>query len=238
MPEEINRVVTDHLSDLLFCPSEGAVEQLAKEGISSHVYNVGDVMYDAFLTFSALAKKVNPDIADVDMTSPFTLLTLHRPSNTDSKTQLIKTVEALGELPTKIIWPLHPRNREHIRVISLPPNITVTEPFSYLQLLLILERCYSVITDSGGLQKEAYWAKKPCITLREETEWMETLEGGWNQLASLPNTNLLKVFSTPPTQPWKSLYGDGRASEKIAQIILDYYYYSKATKTIRLTGGL
>lgn len=224
MPEEINRVVTDHLSDLLFCPSEGAVKQLATEGIVSNVYNVGDVMYDSFLTFSALAKKINPAISGIDIGSVFTLLTLHRPSNTDRKEQLSKILTSLGELPTRIIWPVHPRNRGHIGELTLPPNVTITEPFSYFQMLLMLEKCHSVITDSGGLQKEAYWAKKPCITLREETEWTETLEGGWNQLAPPGNSNLLNAYKTPPGHPWKPLYGDGKAADKIAGIIAGHYY--------------
>lgn len=181
-------------------------------------------MYDSFLTFSTLAKKINPTISEVDITSPFTLLTLHRPSNTDSKGQLLKIITSLGTLPARIIWPIHPRNISHIKEISLPSNITITEPFSYFQMLLVLEKCQSVITDSGGLQKEAYWAKKPCITLREETEWTETLEGGWNQLALPDLKDLFHLFSTIPALPWKPLYGDGKASEKIAQIILDNYY--------------
>lgn len=224
MPEEINRVVTDHLSDILFCPSEESVRQLATEGINKNVYNVGDVMYDSFLTFSALAKKINPVITEVDTTASFTLLTLHRPSNTDSREQLSKILTSLGELPVPIIWPVHPRNRGHIREITLPANITITEPFSYLQMLLVLEKCSTVITDSGGLQKEAYWAKKPCITLRDETEWTETLEGGWNRLSNPGDGNLLKAYTNSPQQPWKPLYGEGRAAQKIAEIVAGYYY--------------
>lgn len=224
MPEEINRVVTDHLSDLLFCPSEESVKQLAKEGITGNVYNVGDVMYDSFLTFSELARKINPAVESIDLTSSFALLTLHRPSNTDSKEQLSKILSSLGELPVPIIWPLHPRNRVHIQEITLPSNITVTEPFSYFQMLLVLEKCSNVITDSGGLQKEAYWAKKPCITLREETEWTETLEGGWNRLANPGAGNILRAFKTKPHHPWKPLYGEGRASVKIADIVAKQYY--------------
>lgn len=225
MPEEINRVVTDHLSDLLFCPSESAITQLANEGITQNVFNVGDVMYDSFLTFSTIAKKLNTELNGINIDAPFILLTLHRPSNTDRKDQLSKILNSLKQLPYNIIWPLHPRNREHIREINLPSNLTIIEPLSYFQMLLVLEKCNKVITDSGGLQKEAYWAQKPCITLREETEWIETLEGGWNQLASPANSDeLLSMFSTLPAQPWKPLYGDGRASEKIAQIIADTYY--------------
>lgn len=224
MPEEINRVVTDHLSDLLFCPSEVAVKQLATEGIVSNVYSVGDVMYDSFLTFSALAKRINPVISGIDIESAYTLLTLHRPSNTDSKEQLSKILTSLGKLPTRVIWPVHPRNRDHIRELTLPSNITITDPFSYFQMLLVLEKCHSVITDSGGLQKEAYWAKKPCITLREETEWTETLKGGWNQLAPPGDNTLLNAYKTRPGLPWKPLYGDGKASDKIAGIVAGRYY--------------
>ena len=224
MPEEINRVVTDHLSDILFCPSEASVRQLATEGITKNVYDVGDVMYDSFLTFSAIAKKLSTDEFDINSENDFTLLTLHRPANTDDKETLKQILKELGSLPTQIIWPLHPRNQNHIKGTPIPSNLRITEPFSYLQMLLMLEKCNSVITDSGGLQKEAYWAKKPCITLRDETEWVETLTGGWNQLASSSDGDLLEKFLTKPALVWTPLYGNGNAAGEIAKKIQSYYY--------------
>lgn len=224
MPEEINRVVTDHLSDLLFCPSEGSVKQLAKEGICENVYNVGDVMYDSFLTFSALANKLNPSDIAIDTSLPFTLLTLHRPVNTDNKEMLSHILSQLALLPTQIIWPLHPRNQNHIKNLTIPGNIQITAPFSYLEMLFMLEKCSAVITDSGGLQKEAYWAKKPCYTLRSETEWAETLDGGWNQLISIQGNDLSEKFGRLPHSNWKPLYGNGKAANEIAAIIKKHYY--------------
>ncbi|MFT3748911.1 MAG: UDP-N-acetylglucosamine 2-epimerase (non-hydrolyzing) [Agriterribacter sp.] len=224
MPEEVNRVVTDHLSDLLFCPSEASVKQLTKEGISQNVYNVGDVMYDSFLTFSALAKKLDPSDVVVNISLPFTLLTLHRPVNTDNKETLSQIFSQLALLPMQIIWPLHPRNRNHIKDLTIPENIQITDPFSYLEMLLMLEKCSAVVTDSGGLQKEAYWAKKPCFTLRSETEWVETLEGGWNRLISIQGDELSEKFGIYPHSNWKPLYGNGKAANEIAAIIKKYYY--------------
>src|SRR6185312_15032728 len=136
-------------------------------------------------TFSALAKKMEVSGIVKSVRQPFILLTLHRPVNTDDRGTLIKILEELSSIPSQIIWPVHPRNRNHINEIALPANVQITEPFSYFEMLLMLEKCEAVITDSGGLQKETYWAKKPCITLRSETEWVETLSGGWNQLFSL-----------------------------------------------------
>ena len=223
MPEEINRVVTDHLSALLFCPSESAVEQLKKEGITSNVYNVGDVMYDSFITFSELAPR-NADISHIiNGLSSITLLTLHRPVNTDNAEVLQQIIMQLGSLPTHLIWPVHPRNRVHMEKLRIPGNIKMIEPLSYFEMLLLLEKCEKVITDSGGLQKEAYWAKKPCITIRGETEWIETLEGDWNQLYSVVSNSLGDKFRKGPTSPWMPLYGNGNASERIAQIIKDKF---------------
>lgn len=224
MPEEINRVVTDHLSDFLFCPSDAAVKQLVSEGITKNVFNVGDVMYDSFLTFSAIARKKKISTSNLDLSQTFTLLTLHRPSNTDDHARLLQILNELSSLGTNIIWPLHPRNQQNIKKLNIPSNIHLTNPFSYFEMLNILEDCSSVITDSGGLQKEAYWAKKPCITLREETEWTETLNGGWNQLASSAEGDIATKFLQRPSIPWKSLYGRGDASMEIARVIKSYYY--------------
>ncbi|PWU00001.1 MAG: UDP-N-acetylglucosamine 2-epimerase (non-hydrolyzing) [Bacteroidetes bacterium] len=216
MPEEINRVITDHVSDILFCPSDSAVEQLKKEGITKNVFNVGDVMYDSFLAFSAIAtkhasiKKLVGDLKD------FILLTLHRPVNTDKKENLEQILSSLGQLDSKIIWPVHPRNRANLNKIALPQNIRITEPLTYFEMLLALEECSQVITDSGGLQKESYWAKKPCITLRDETEWTETLVGNWNQLAK--DNNLLEKINIKPKNAWSPLYGKGDAARQIASI--------------------
>ncbi len=223
MPEEINRIVTDHLSDMLFCPSAASVDQLGKEGISHNVFDVGDVMCDSFLTFSSMAEGK----ASIDHLlkghGHTTLITLHRPVNTDNIENLQKIIHQLAQLPTQLIWPVHPRNKVHLEQLVLPDNLTLTDPLSYFEMLLLLKKCNKVITDSGGLQKEAYWAKKPCLTLRDETEWIETLEGGWNQLTITDGEAIVSNFNNAPSTEWKPLYGSGDASQKIAKLIKEKY---------------
>jgi UDP-N-acetylglucosamine 2-epimerase len=215
MPEEVNRVVVDHLSDLLFCSSEQGVDQLAQEGIEKPVIDVGDVMLDAFQTFAPKARRTaRPDFVGA---SPFVIVTIHRPSNTDDPERLAHIVEALGKLGLACIWPVHPRLGDRMRQRDLPANVHCVPPLSYFEMLAVLEACRCVITDSGGLQKETYWARKPCITVRSETEWVETLEGGWNQLWDPAREPLQAVLERRPATAWRPLYGDGKASERIAE---------------------
>lgn len=225
MPEEINRVVTDHLSELLFCPSGEAVKQLEKEGITKNVYDVGDVMYDSFLTFSAIAKKQKTDEQQAKWPESFILLTLHRPVNTDHPDTLSKILHELSLIDKQIVWPVHPRNRQNLNKLKISENVVLSEPLSYFEMLDALESCAAVITDSGGLQKEAYWAKKPCVTVRDETEWVETLDGGWNQLATSETGDISSKLKRLPVSQWKPLYGEGTASQKIAQIVKDRFKY-------------
>lgn len=216
MPEEINRIVTDHVSSLFFCSSQTGVKQLETEGITQHVYDVGDVMYDAFLNFSKLAEKTLK--ADI-FPEQFILATVHRPSNTDDPGRLRKICEVFRAQTHQVVWPVHPRNKKMLKDMELPKNVICIEPLGYTQMLLALRHCAYVITDSGGLQKEAYWAKKQCFTLRDDTEWVETLEGGWNNLLKLEEDDLLSIFTSKPNTDWKPLYGDGKASVRIADII-------------------
>jgi UDP-N-acetylglucosamine 2-epimerase len=213
MPEEINRVVTDHLSTILFCSSAQGVEQLKSEGITRNVFEVGDVMYDAFNFYSRLAE----DQKAVMKEGEEILFTLHRPSNTDDPVKLLQILEALGKAGKKVLWPVHPRNKERLAGMVIPGNISLTEPLSYLQIVRALTECRIVITDSGGLQKEAYWAGKPCLTIRSETEWVETVLAGWNKLVG-PESIADHIW-WQPDHPWKPLYGDGRSSERIAHIL-------------------
>ncbi len=223
MPEEINRIVTDRLSDILFCSSNEGIDQLIKEGINYEIHNVGDVMYDAFIKFQQIAErkfKIS-GIIPFDF-EPFLLATIHRPANTDNAEKIKDILEAFSELPFKIVWPLHPRNKTHISKQKIPDNLFIIQPTSYLQMLVLLNACSKVCTDSGGLQKEAYWAKKPCITLREETEWVETLEGDWNILVGSNKSKIIDAIEKKiEISSWKELYGDGNASQKIASIIKD-----------------
>lgn len=217
MPEEINRILTDNVSSLLFCSSEKGVEQLKKEQVEGHIFDVGDVMYDAFLTFSKISKNrsSNRDL----ISEKYYLATIHRPSNTDSEENLSSILRAFNQIDNKIIWPVHPRNKKRLSELQIPENLTLISPQSYFNMNALLRNAEKVITDSGGLQKEAYWAKKPCITVRDETEWEETLYGEWNQLTG-PNTEkILKANEKKPFTEWRPLYGDGSASSKIAKHI-------------------
>jgi UDP-N-acetylglucosamine 2-epimerase len=220
MPEEVNRILTDHISDLLFCSSEIGVQQLKNEGIVKGVHNVGDVMFDALLTFSDIAK-IRQKLSGIIPFSnhEYYLATIHRPSNTDNPENLESILNAFNEFSKPVVWPVHPRNKAMLQKMKLPQNLFTTEPQPYFNMLVLLDHAEAVLTDSGGLQKEAYWKGKPCITLREETEWVETLESGWNQLTGANKEKMVKAIRTKPSAPWKPIYGDGNASEAIAKII-------------------
>lgn len=220
MPEEINRIATDHISDLLFCSSKTGTDQLAKEGITTGVFNSGDVMYDAVIIFSKIAEtKVKLSDLTKFQTDEFVLATIHRPSNTDDIDNLTNILEALGDLDHPVIWPVHPRNKKRLASLKCPENLHLMDPVSYLEMMTLLKHCKLVLTDSGGLQKEAYWLKKQCITLRNETEWVETLDGGWNTLVGPEKAKIITAYSSSPSTEWASLYGNGKASQKIAQEI-------------------
>lgn len=225
MPEEINRITTDHLSDILYCSSAGSVQQLAKEGITKGVYDVGDVMQDAVQLFSARNTTAAPQPLDETQTLPdlqpdsYLLFTLHRPANTDAPERLNQILNAISALDKPVIWPVHPRVKRRLASLDLPENLHAVAPLPYFGLLGLLKNATCVLTDSGGLQKEAYWLRRPCITLREETEWTETLEGGWNQLAGADTARIIKALKKPPETEWKPLYGDGKAGQRIAEII-------------------
>lgn len=221
MPEEINRVMTDHLSDLLFCSSEIGVENLKKEGISVGVYNAGDIMQDSVNTFLPLAKEPNDSVIQSVVKDTFNLMTVHRPANTDNPTKLQGILDGIAKTGIKTIWPVHPRNKSQISNFRVPGNIVLTEPLSYFEMLFCLKNANQVLTDSGGLQKEAYWLKTPCITIRPETEWVETLHHCWNQLCDTESDSIYKCSKIQPDQgSWKNLYGNGTAGNQISEKIL------------------
>lgn len=227
MPEEINRITTDHLSDILCCSSDGGVAQLRKEGIEAGVHNVGDVMQDAVRLFGARPSAGLPEPLEAGRPLPdlepesYLLFTLHRPANTDAPERLNQILSAVAAAEKPVIWPVHPRIASRLPQLDLPQNLYPVAPLSYIRLLSLLKRASAVLTDSGGLQKEAYWLGRPCVTLREETEWTETLEGGWNQVAGADPVRITRALSQPPETPWKPLYGDGKASQKIAGLLGD-----------------
>ena len=223
MPEEVNRVVADHLSNLLFCPTITAVENLASEGIIEGVHNVGDVMYDALLFNLSIARNRSTILEDLTLKkNEYALATVHRAGNTDDQKNMRAILEAFGRIPARIVFPLHPRTRKLLAEFGLllPPNVSPVEPVGYLDMLALEENANCILTDSGGIQKEAYLLGVRCITLRDETEWVETVEVGWNTLTG-PNTEqICDAYETWfPEGERVLLYGDGHAAEKIRDVL-------------------
>ena len=240
MPEETNRLLADHLSTLLFCPTDQAVRNLSKEGIKTGkenrwVIKVGDVMYDSILLYSKLAEKRSTILEDLNLfhpqsaipPPPYYLATLHRAENTDVPERLGSILRALDEIGKDIlvILPLHPRTRKMMkscRLFSAFRGVRLIEPVSYLDMLALEKNARAILTDSGGVQKEAYWLKVPCVTLRNETEWVETVESGWNRLAGTETRRIVREAKRiGMRRPYrKGLFGDGRAGEKIVQALV------------------
>ncbi len=222
MPEEINRVVADRLVALLCCPTQTAVENLRKEGIVEGVHLTGDVMLDATRHFARHAAARAP-LATLTGHAPqeYYLATVHRAENTDAPARLAGIFEGLGRLRAPVLLPLHPRTRARLGGLGVPGNVELMEPASYLAMLTLVRNARGVLTDSGGLQKEALWLSVPCITLREETEWVESLENGWNQLVGSDPDAIATAVRHPPTgEP--PVLGEGMRgspSEIIAQLI-------------------
>ncbi|MBL8089167.1 MAG: UDP-N-acetylglucosamine 2-epimerase (non-hydrolyzing) [Anaerolineales bacterium] len=223
MPEEINRVLTDHISTFLFCPTDVAIKNLAKEGITNGVHQAGDVMFDALLHNLTLARKKSDILFRLNIAkSEYALATIHRAANTDDKEKLKSILDGLASLETKVILPLHPRTSKMMNEwnLSVNKNIDLIEPIGYFDMLILQENANCILTDSGGVQKEAYLLGVRCITLREETEWVETVEAGWNILVGA-NSQLIRdsfVNWFPKTERIK-FYGNGDASVKIAEIL-------------------
>ena len=223
MPEEINRVLTDHCADLLFCPTPTAVDNLRKEGIIDQVYLTGDVMADTLLYNKEIAER--SDILDrLNIESKqYLVATLHRASNTDDKRNLTNIVDALCELEGNVVFPLHPRTEKFLKQYGLydqlKGKVKLTEPLGYLEFLKLLGHAKKVLTDSGGIQKEAYMLKVPCITLRENTEWIETVEDGWNVLAGVDKETIIKVTKEfVPLREQRNIFGKD-ASNKIVDVL-------------------
>jgi len=224
MPEEINRVVTDHLSSALFCPSRKAVANLAKEGIIKGVYLVGDIMYDLLSRFKDIADKRSKVLLRLNLKpKSYLLATLHRASNADSVSNLEMIFRAFKETKQPIVLPLHPRTLRTLKksTIKIPANVRLIEPVGYLDMLALEKNARVILTDSGGVQKESYWLGVPCLTLRKETEWVETVKAGWNQLCGTDPKRIVRLtrrIKTPGKRP--RLYGDGRATQRIINHLL------------------
>jgi len=221
MPEEINRITTDRISDLLFAPSENALKLLKNEGIVNNALFTGDVMFDSILFYQKLAEQ-KYKLEDITNLTDFYLATVHRPKNTDNKRRLQNIFNAFSELDNPIILPLHPRTKSKLDGIKYSENVKIINPVSYLEMILLLKNSRKILTDSGGLQKEAYFLKTPCITLRDETEWIETLEGNWNFVVGTDKELILKKVGINHFDGQSNYYGDGSAGEKIITGLKNY----------------
>ncbi len=225
MPEEINRVLTDHASDLLFTPSESAAETLREEGITDRVHVTGDVMYDAILWAQEIARKESDILSEFDIRdNEYILATVHRAGNTDHKKTLQEIIDGLAIASEPVVLPIHPRTEKRLKEYGLweeaSAKLQIVEPVGYLDFVRLLDGAIQVATDSGGVQKEAFYLDTPCVTMREETEWVETVESGWNVLVGADREAIGKQLSTNRYLKEKpSPYGDGSAAEQIVGIL-------------------
>jgi UDP-GlcNAc3NAcA epimerase len=235
MPEEINRVLTDNISSLLLCPTTSALENLAHESITHGVHHVGDVMYDAALAFSELAETKSTILAYLGLHSKsYFLATVHRAENTGCPQRLVSIFEAFAEIATldsPLVLPLHPRTAACIErqglgtLIASNPHVRLVDPVSFLDMVMLEKHANLILTDSGGVQKEAYFHGVPCITLRDETEWVETVEAGWNTIASADKNQILSAVSICHNKLKSTIdqYGKGHAAEMIVELLLRHH---------------
>ena len=226
MPEEINRILTDHCSDILFCPTQNAVDNLKREGITENVFLTGDVMVDSLLYNKEIAENKSQILKNLNLNSKeYLVATIHRASNTDNKENLKNIVDAFSELNETIVFPVHPRTQKLLQTYGLydklKASVCLIEPLGFLDFIKLMNHAKMILTDSGGVQKEAYILKVPCITLRENTEWVETIEDGWNVLVGSNKEKIeeaiheFKYFS----KNCGTSFGDGNASVNIVSII-------------------
>jgi UDP-N-acetylglucosamine 2-epimerase len=248
MPEEINRLLTDHVSTFLFCPTAQAVKNLSQEGIKNGktkvVRKVGDVMYDSVHYYSEIAEKKSTILESLNLltasdsltpnsehqTPNYYLVTLHRAENTDDPKRLKSILRAMSKIgkDMPVILPLHPRTKKMMRVyhlLSESRGIKLIDPVSYLDMIRLEKHAKAILTDSGGVQKEAYWFRVHCITLRDETEWVETVKSGWNVLVGTDEQRIVTKVRhlRNPRERTRLNYGDGKASEKIIQTVMKYF---------------
>ncbi len=227
MPEELNRVLSDHLAVLLLCPSDTAAANLRAESVAGRIEVVGDVMVDVSLRWQERARAERTAL-DAHGVQPgdYLLLTAHRAGNVDPPERLERLVELLEALPGRVLFPVHPRTLGRLQAsglierLRLRDGLTLTEPLGYLEFASLLIHASAVLTDSGGVQKEAYLARVPCVTLRANTEWLETVSSGWNTLVDLDTAAALSALARRPPAEHPPLYGDGHAAERCVEAIL------------------
>lgn len=233
MPEEQNRVLTDHISTILFCPTDSATENLKKEGIGQGVYQIGDVMCDAVLFYSKLMEEQDQTYyfqrlqglyGRAEAAKEWYLATVHRAENTDDIEKVEKILSAFERMDAKVLFPVHPRTRHFVDTLREKhhyENILFVQPMGYLDMLYFTKNAKKVVTDSGGLQKEAYILNTPCVTVRDQTEWVETLDGQFNVLAKPDTEDILNKVNHVRPDPGRhrDYYGSGDAAEKICEIL-------------------
>jgi UDP-N-acetylglucosamine 2-epimerase len=224
MPEEHNRVIADHCADMLFCPTQTAIDNLAREGITEGAHLAGDTMYDAVLQFAEAARKKSTIVKTMELEPrSYLLATIHRPYNTDDDEALRNILSAFTESQERIIFPVHPRTRHRIDALGFRETngLRLIEPLGYLDMLALEQSARMIMTDSGGVQKEAFFFGVPCLTLRPETEWVETVASGWNVICGTDRDRIKEGIKRAdwPEGNLPQIFGDGRASEKIAALI-------------------
>jgi UDP-GlcNAc3NAcA epimerase len=224
MPEEQNRILTDHISNLLFVPTQTAIDNLVREGITKGVHYVGDVMFDGILHFSKIAAEKSEILAQLGVSeNEYLLCTIHRAENTNDISRLKGIVKGLNDSKEQIILPLHPRTQKYLNdyEISLGENIRLIEPIGYLDMVRLETGAKKIVTDSGGVQKEAFFLGKPCITMRDETEWVETVENGWNVIVGANAEKITQAINSfDPKVERKNYFGNGTAALQMADLIL------------------
>ena len=226
MPEELNRVLTDHASDLLLCSTQTAMDNLRREGVRGETHLVGDVMADVSVAFREIAAERSTIIADLGVEpGAYLVVTAHRAGNVDDPARLERLVELVEALPRPVVFPLHPRTRARLEAAGLLERlegVTVVAPLGYLDFLELARHARAILTDSGGVQKEAYLLGVPCVTLRDTTEWVETVEVGWNVLVDLDREAALAALGRTPPAERPELYGGGRAAERVRDVVSAY----------------
>jgi UDP-N-acetylglucosamine 2-epimerase (non-hydrolysing)/UDP-GlcNAc3NAcA epimerase len=226
MPEELNRVLTDHASDLLLCSTDTAVANLEREGARGEIHLVGDAMADVSLAFRDIAEERSEILADLDLEpGSYLVVTAHRAGNVDDPERLGRLVDLLAGLPEPVVFPAHPRTRLRIDEVGLGDRlgpVRLIAPLGYLDFLKLARHARAVLTDSGGVQKEAYLLGVPCVTLRDTTEWVETVEAGWNVLVDLDRDAALAALEQKPPAERPELYGGGHAAERLCEALAAY----------------
>ena len=227
MPEEVNRILTDRISSLLFCPTDAAIANLKNEGFDGYnakIVKNGDVMQDAAIYYAARSAQRSRVIADNGLADGFVLATIHRQENTDDPQKLRSIIDGLNTISQerKVVMPLHPRTRNILAQQNITPQFTVIDPVGYFDMVELLKHCALVVTDSGGVQKEAFFFAKPCITAREQTEWVELVDNGFNVLVGSDEQKMVAAFHQSMQKTYSfdvNLYGNGNASVAVAQEI-------------------